>query len=76
MTLFELGSLDLIRTLFLGKKIRLVLDERAHIDGVPSMSSQDVHHVDPDQVHGDTGWTVGLPGHHPYPTTDLFKFWD
>lgn len=73
MTLFDLGYLDLIRSLFFGKKIRLVSDERPHIGRVPSVSGQDVRHVEPDEVHGDTGWTVGLPGHHPYPTPDLFN---
>lgn len=73
MTLFELGYLDLIKALFFGKRIRLVLDERTIPGPAAALRGEAVHHVDPDKVNGETGWTVGLPGHHPYPTSDLFN---
>lgn len=80
----DFGIFSLLRATVLNERVLFVTpDIRAVATGpavkheqVPSVSIQDGRHVDSDEVHGDTGLTIGLPGHHPYPTTDPFKFWD
>lgn len=62
---FDLGYLDLIKAMFFGKKIRLGFDKPGFTGSRIPAESKASGHFEPNEVRGETGWTMGLPGHHP-----------